>query len=110
MGQKFDFDRIQKRMPYSVPPETFCEIDTAVMAALAKDKVRAANMRRYRWTAVAGIAATLFVALLLVFKPGNSFDNEALEQIDNAFASLSEADREYIAEIYNEDIFINQEF
>ena len=79
MEQKFDFDKIGKRMPYTVPSGTFDDIEHNVA-----DSLRPTN----------SISSTT--------------SDDMLTKIDLAEADLSEADREYLVEIYNDDIFINQ--
>ena len=38
MAQKFDLNDIGKRMPYTMPAETFGDIETNVLATLNKDR------------------------------------------------------------------------
>lgn len=108
MAQKFDFNDIGKRMPYTMPAETFGDIETKVLATLNKDRQTKRKRRILRWGSIGGIAAAASVALLLMIKPLSAVHNDPLTQIDLAFSNLSEADQEYLVEIYNEDFFLNQ--
>ena len=108
MAQKFDFNDIGKRMPYTMPAETFGDIETKVLAALNKDRQTKRKRRILRWSSIGGIAAAASVALLLMIKPLSAVHNDPLTQIDLAFGNLSEADQEYLVEIYHEDFFLNQ--
>ena len=86
MAQKFNFNDIGKRMPYTMPAETFGDIETKVLATLNKDRQTKRKRRILRWSSIGGIAAAASVA----------------------FSNLSEADQEYLVEIYHEDFFLNQ--
>lgn len=107
MAQKFDFNDIGKRMPYTMPAETFGDIETKVLATLNNDRQTKLKRRILRWGSIGGIAAAS-VALLLMIKPLSAVQNDPLTQIDLAFGNLSEADQEYLVEIYHEDFFLNQ--
>ncbi len=110
MEQKFDFDKIGKRMPYTVPYGTFDEIEHNVADSLSLRKKKMNKVHLLRWSA--GLAVAASIALLIVVRPTNSISSatsdDMLTKIDLAEADLSEADREYLVEIYNDDIFINQ--
>lgn len=108
MAQKFDFNDIGKRTPYTMPAETFGDIETKVLATLNKDRQIKRKRRILRWSSMGGIAAAASVALLLMIKPLSAVQNDLLTQIDLAFGNLSEADQEYLVEIYHEDLFLNQ--
>jgi len=110
MEQKFDFDEIGKRMPYSVPSGTFEEIEHNVTSVLNRRKKRKNMVHLLHWGA--GLAVAASIALLIVVRltapaPSSNSD-DMLAKIDIADTNLSEADREYLLEIYNDDIFINQ--
>lgn len=108
MAHKFDFNDIGKRMPYTMPENTFREMETHVFTTLKKDRQTMHKRRILRWSSIGGIAAAASVALLLLIKPLSAVQNDPLTQIDLAFGNLSEADQEYLIEIYHEDYFLNQ--
>ena len=108
MAQNFDFNDIGKRMPYTMPTEIFSEMETHVFATLKKDRHNMRKRRILRWSSIGGIAAAASVALLLMIKPLSAVQDDPLTQIDLAFGNLSEADQEYLVEIYHEDFFLNQ--
>jgi len=108
MAQKFDFNDIGKRMPYTMPAETFGEIEANVLATLNKDLQAKRKRRILRWRSIGGIAAAASVALFLMIKPLSAVQNDPLTQIDLAFGNLNEADQEYLIEIYQEDYFLTQ--
>lgn len=108
MAQKFNFNDIGKRMPYTMPEEAFREMEGHVFTTLKKDRQAMRKRRILRWSSIGGIAAAASVALLLVIKPISSVQNDPLTQIDLAFGNLTEADQEYLIEIYQEDYFLTQ--
>lgn len=108
MAQKFDFNDIGKRMPYTMPLEAFGEMETHVFTALKKNRQAMRTRRILRWSSIGGIAVAASIALLLMIKPLPAVQNDPLTQIDLAFGNLSEADQEYFVEIYHEDFFLNQ--
>jgi len=97
-------------MPYTVPYGTFDEIEHNVADSLSLRKKKKNKVHLLRWSA--GLAVAASIALLIVVRPTNSISSatsdDMLTKIDLAEADLSEADREYLVEIYNDDIFINQ--
>ena len=106
---KFEFDNIGKRMPYTMPPDTFDNIEANVFARLEKGKRRMTLHRIIRWGSVSAIAVAASVAMLLTMMPTRITQEEQLSQIDHAYACLSEADQDFLIETYQEDIFISQE-
>lgn len=108
MAQKFDFNDIGKRMPYTKPAETFGEMEIHVFAILKKDRQTMHKRRILRWSSIGGLAAAASIALLLMIRPLPAVQNDPLTQIDLAFGNLSEVDQEYLVEIYHEDFFLNQ--
>lgn len=109
MTKNFNFDNIGKRLPYTMPPETFNEMEANVFATLKQDKRRKKSYRIIRWSSIAGIAVAASVALLLTIAPTMTVQDDLLTQIDHAYANLSETDQEFLIEISQDDIFLNQE-
>lgn len=108
MAHKFDFNDIGKRMPYTMPADTFGNIEANVIATLNKERQAMRRRRILRWSSIGGIAAAASVTLLLMTKHLSAVQNDPLTQIDLVFGNLSEADQEYLVEIYHEDFFLNQ--
>lgn len=109
MTKNFNFDNIGKRLPYTMPSDTFNEMEANVFAALKQDKRSRKSYLIIRWGAIAGIAAAASVALLLTIAPTMTVQDDLLTQIDLAYANLSETDQDFLIEISQEDIFLNQE-
>lgn len=109
MNQKFDFDNIGRRMPYTMPPDTFDKMEAQVFAAWEKDAQRKRPLRILRWSAGAAVAVAASVALLLAVAPKATVPDNPLAQIDLAYARLDKADQDYLIDIYQDDIFLTQE-
>lgn len=111
MDNRFDFDKIGKRMPYTVPDGFFDELERSVRSGIAAKPAaaprRKALMRHIMTAAAASVAAVIALPLLLNghHEPGPAYTMESVEQ---AFANLNSEDQAYMLEIYSEDIFINQ--
>lgn len=104
-----ELDHIGKRMPYTMPPECYNEMEAKVFAALQSDARNNRKRKVIRVTMLASVAAAAVVALLLVIAPAMKVQHDSLNQIDVAYAQLSDADKNYLMEVYQEDIFLNQE-
>lgn len=109
MRDKFDFENIGKRLPYTMPENTYSEMESKVFAALREDEIEKKTYRRIKWWSIAGVAMAASVALLLTIVPPKTEKEDLLEQIDLACAKLSETDMDFLIEISQEDIFLNQE-
>lgn len=96
-------------MPYTVPSGTFDDIEHNVADSLSRRRKKIVPL--LRWSA--GLAVAASIALLIVVRPAvpaasSTTSDDVLAKIDIAYANLSESDQEYLVEIYNDDIFINQ--
>lgn len=106
---KFDFNNIGKRMPYTMPPDTFDKMEANVFARLKEDKRKRALHHIIWWGSASAIAVAASITLSFIIKPARMTQDERLSQIDIAYANLSESDQNFLLETYQEDIFINQE-
>ena len=108
MTQIDELEHVGKRMPYTMPPECYNEMEAKVLAALKSDARNNRKRKIIRVTTLTTVAAAV-VALLLVVAPAMKVQHDSLDQIDVAYAKLSDADKNYLMEVYQEDIFLNQE-
>lgn len=119
-SEKFDFDKVGKRMPYSTPEGFFKDMETNILEAVKNDTPKPVKIEhkkrplmRAMWTAMLAVAAS--VALLLVLHidfsaphPSHpSRTEQELQAVDQAFAQLSAADQAYLLDVYQEDVFLN---
>lgn len=110
MKEEFDFNRIGKRMPYTVPEDSLDDIEKNVWAMIKEEKIRSKPKRNYRlWYSISGGLVAASVALLLVFNitpPHQKTDDFAM--LEQAFSKLSYADQNYLFSVYQDDLFINE--
>ena len=118
---KFDFDQVDKRMPYSTPEGFFKEMEANILEQVKDDKqvpVRRQPKKRplmkVIWAAAMAVAASVAVLLVLNidFMTSHSSlpsqaDNE-MQAVDQAFAQLSSADQAYLLNVYQEDVFLDE--
>ena len=105
MEQNYDFSKIGKQMPYTVPDGFFDELEENVMSKCTQ---RARIIRIAIRTALA-IAAC--IVLLLVVKKalpqGNDTSTDDFEHVELAFNNLSTDDQDYLLEVYQEEQFLD---
>lgn len=102
----FDFNRIGKKTPYRVPDDFFDSIEQSILSAAAP-RPRRRRLLKY----AAAITATAAAAALLLTVSGKASiggNRAAGTELAQAFDNLSDADRDCLLEIYQDDIFINQ--
>lgn len=111
MAERFDFDRIGRRMPYTVPAGAMDELERNVWREVANERAREDRRGRVRLrvalrAAVAAVATVaLFIAVDWYSGRRQVYDIAAVER---AFNNLDDADRAYILQVYEDDLFINE--
>ena len=104
MKETFDFNRIGKRMPYTVPEGALDDIEKNVWGAIKEEPIQSSPKRNYRlWYSISSGLVAASVALLLVFNiiPPH-------QKTEQAFSELSNADQNYLFSVYQDDLFINE--
>lgn len=111
MNKDFDFDKVGKRMPYQVPDSFFDQLESNVMQEV-KSEVAVAKKSRFRritWGTIISVAAA--VALLVTVNLKSTKVNEySAEAVNQAFSQLLPADQAYLLEVYDEDVFLNEQY
>ena len=110
MEQNYDFSKIGKQMPYTVPDGFFDRLEEKVM-----DEVKAKPARKktiaIRMAIRAAIAVAACIALLLVIKKalpqGQDATTDYFENVELAFNNLSTDDQDYLLEVYQEEQFLD---
>ena len=117
--EKFDFDKVGKRMPYSTPEGFFKDMEANILEAVKNDTPKPVKIEhkkrplmRVMWTAMLAVAASVAVLLVLNidFSASSSQPsqvNNGIQEVDKAFAQLSSADQAYLLSVYQEDVFLN---
>lgn len=116
MDKNFDFNQVGKRMPYSTPDDFFAKMQSDILDAVqdmpqknTEIKTNRRTVRRWLWTvslSAAAVAAMFIISIhfLATNTPTASSD---IQDVEQAFAQLSEDDQAYILDVYQDDVFIN---
>ena len=112
MEQNYDFNKIGKQMPYTVPDGFFDELEENVMKEVkAQPKKKKANVIRMVFRTAIAIAACL--ALFLVIRNNLSQNStvtaDDFDNVELAFNNLSTEDQDYLLEVYLEEQFMDND-
>lgn len=111
MNKDFDFDKVGKRMPYQVPDSFFAQLESNVMQEV-KSEVAVAKKLRFRritWGTIIG-AATAVALLVTVNLKSTTVNEYSAEAVNQAFSQLQPVDQAYLLEVYDEDVFLNEQY
>ena len=109
MEQNYDFSKIGKQMPYTVPDGFFDKLEENVMnevkAQPAKKKATVICMAFRAAIAVAACIA-LFLVVKKVLPQDQDTNIDDFENVELAFNNLSTDDQDYLLEVYQEELFL----
>ena len=117
MDKNFDFNQVGKRMPYSTPDDFFAKMQSNILDAVqdmpqknTKIKTNRRTVRKWLWpvslSAAAAVVA-MFVINIHFLAPNTPTSSSDIQDVEQAFAQLSECDQAYIVDVYQDDVFIN---
>ena len=117
MDKNFDFNQVGKRMPYSTPDDFFAKMQSNILDAVqdmpqknTKIKTNRRTVRKWLWpvslSAAAAVVA-MFVINIHFLAPNTPTASSDIQDVEQAFAQLSEGDQAYILDVYQDDVFIN---
>ena len=117
MDKNFDFNQVGKRMPYSTPDDFFAKMQSNILDAVqdmpqknTKIKTNRRTVRKWLWpvslSAAAAVVA-MFVINIHFLAPNTPTASSDIQDVEQAFAQLSECDQAYIVDVYHDDVFIN---
>ena len=117
MDKNFDFNQVGKRMPYSTPDDFFAKMQSNILDAVqdmpqknTKIKTNRRTVRKWLWpvslSAAAAVVA-MFVINIHFLAPNTPTASSDIQDVEQAFAQLSEYDQAYIVDVYQDDVFIN---
>ena len=117
MDKNFDFNQVGKRMPYSTPDDFFAKMQSNILDAVqdmpqknTKIKTNRRTVRKWLWpvslSAAAAVVA-MFVINIHFLAPDTPTASSDIQDVEQAFAQLSEGDQAYILDVYQDDVFIN---
>ena len=112
MEQNYDFNRIGKQMPYTVPDGFFDKLEENVMNEVKAQPVRkkAVTIRMAIRTAIAVAACiALFFVVKKVLPQGQDAAIDDFENVELAFNNLSTEDQDYLLEVYQEELFLEND-
>lgn len=123
MKQTFDFKQIGKQMPYRVPDGFFQEMERNVLDAVAEKAAerkpamaerKPLQAKRFVFTRlakyVAAVAASVVVLLAVNVKFFYVAAPTDMQDVEAAFDQLSLSDQECLVELYQEDVFLDNDY
>ena len=113
MEQNYDFSKIGKQMPYTVPDGFFDKLEENVMNEVKAQTAKTKKATVIRMAIRAAIAVAACIALFLVVKKvlpqGNATTADDFENVELAFNNLSTEDQDYLLEVYQEELFLEND-
>ncbi|MBP5800130.1 MAG: hypothetical protein J6W43_09525 [Prevotella sp.] len=113
MEQNFDFNKIGKQMPYTVPDNFFDELEEKVMREVKAQPVKKDKAKTIRMAIRAALAVAACLALFLIVKKvlpqGSDTVTDDFANVELAFNNLSTEDQDYLLEVYQEELFMNND-
>ena len=123
MKQTFDFKQIGKRMPYRVPNGFFQEMEYNVLDAVAEKTAeckpamaerKPVQAKRFVFTRLAKYAAAVAASVVVLLAVNVKFFHTAapaeMQDVEAAFNQLSLSDQECLVELYQEDVFLDNDY
>lgn len=112
MNDKFSFDKVGKRMPYSVPDDFFIKMEDNILEEIKGDTPKPLGIKKkkrpvmqllipFALTAAAAIAAFL----VLDIRTSSSRQQDNMQDVEQAFTKLSTSDQTYLLSLYQDDVF-----
>lgn len=123
MKQTFDFKQIGKQMPYRVPNGFFQEMEHNVLDAVAEKtaerksamaECKPLQAKRFVFTRLAKYAAAVAASVVVLLAVNVKFFYVAaptdMQDVEAAFDQLSLSDQECLVELYQEDVFLDNDY
>lgn len=123
MKQTFDFKQIGKQMPYRVPDGFFQEMERNVLDAVAEKATerksamaerKPLQAKRFVFTRLAKYAAAVAASVVVLLAVNVKFFYVAaptdMQDVEDAFDQLSLSDQECLVELYQEDVFLDNDY
>ena len=115
MEKTFDFEKIGKRMPYSVPNDFFAKLEESVMDEVKVPKSEATALPERNKTVIIAIRSLLAIAatiaLFFVVQPtltkNDTISADDYASVELAFNNLSSDDQDFLVAVYENEEFIN---
>jgi len=118
MSNEHDLEQVGKRMPYTAPEGWLDELEARVWqqigegepaeAVTAVPEQRQGHGRRWLYALIGGVAAACIALVMVVKVVPHYREARNMEQIETAFAQLSNADQDYLLEVYEDDVLFDE--
>lgn len=124
MNKEYDFSRIGKRMPYTTPDGFFDKLQDDIWKEVKQNGPESGNGKaapgaktqaggrkpgRLRLVVSSVMAVAASVALVLALQTGfTGTGHVSTNDVDKAFSQLSTDDQDYLLNVYQNDVFINE--
>ena len=113
MEQNYDFSKIGKQMPYTVPDDFFEKLEENVMKEVKAQPAKKNKAKTIRMAIRAALAVAACLALFLIVKKnlpqGNGTITDDFDNVELAFNNLSTEDQDYLLEVYQEEQFMDND-
>ena len=115
MEKTFDFEKIGKRMPYTVPDDFFTKLEESAMDEVTVQKSETTAKPRRKKTIIIAfrslLAIAAAVALFFVVQPtltkNDTISADDYASVELAFNNLSSDDQDFLVAVYENEEFIN---
>ena len=115
MEQNYDFNKIGKQMPYTVPDGFFSKLEDSVMEVWSENtsaaKAKRAKVVRMAIREVLAVAAciALFLIVRQTLPKGQDIVADDFDKVELAFNNLDTEDQDYLLEVYQEELFLDND-
>lgn len=116
MEKTFDFEKIGKRIPYTVPDDFFANIEKTVMEEVGGKQAEVRSISGHKKAVRVAfrslLAAAAAVALFFVVQPmltkNDTISADDYASVELAFNNLSTDDQDFLIAVYEDEEFINE--
>ena len=115
MEQNYDFNKIGKQMPYTVPDGYFSKLEDSVMEVWSENTsaAKAKRAKVVRMAIRAALAVAACIALFLIVRQtlpkGQDTVADDFDKVELAFNNLDTEDQDYLLEVYQEELFLDND-
>ena len=118
MNNNFDFNNVGKRMPYTAPDGFLDQMEANVWQEVKADLTAASVAKKkrklYRLSVISTLlAAAACVAVVFMIHPFAAKQSaqpaDSFAPVEQAYAKLSAEDQAYMLEVYQEDVFLDEQ-
>ena len=115
MEKTFDFEKIGKRIPYTVPDDFFAKLEENVMDEVKGQKTETEAKTKRKKTVIIAIRSFLAVAAAIalffvvqpMLTPKDTISADDYASVELAFNNLSSDDQDFLIAVYENEEFIN---